>query len=105
MWSIELSQSYLPAELRDEITIKSREHYALCALNDALFFLERGHDAVALKHVQGAFQLSTTPETVYEFVRLLKHSSAGSLRELLPHLFSRLQVVPKSKGDGAGSRP
>ncbi len=70
--SIEISQSYLPAEKAQNLSNQALEHYALYALNTAQTMLSQGEHQIAITQIQEA----------------LKCSQSSQVKEGVIHLFS-----------------
>ena len=79
--SIEISESYLPAEFCAEITAKSRRHYFISCLADIEIPLEAGHIAGAFRTIQEVLKIDRSPQALANLFAWLEQDSAAPLRD------------------------
>lgn len=94
--TIDLTEPYLPAPLRSELTATARRNYALISLNYALNFLDQGNPQLALGSIQDGLKLSSEPEVLHVlFTRLLVQPGAAPLRQQIVDWLINLDIPLK----------
>lgn len=84
--AIEISQSYLPAEHRTEITARSRVNYFYWCLERAEIPLRVGNLNGALKLVRAALKINSSPQAVAQLLLWLQQEEAATLVDRLTSL-------------------
>ncbi|MBN4000529.1 tetratricopeptide repeat protein [Nostoc sp. LPT] len=79
--SIEISESYLPAEFCAEITAKSRRHYFISCLADIEIPLKAGHIAGAFRTIQEVLKIDRSPQALAKLFAWLEQDRAAPLRD------------------------
>jgi hypothetical protein len=92
--AIEISRSYLPADVRDSITQSASDMYAVYSFNVAHKFLNESNLGAALTVIKAGLALSTSDPVLNELLKLLSQPSAGPLRPLLAEFFRRVEYHP-----------
>jgi glycosyltransferase involved in cell wall biosynthesis len=71
-WAIEISESYLPADIAKKLTDEARRCYSLLALKHAEDFLRMGQSQAALAQIREGLKISRTNEIVELARRVLE---------------------------------
>lgn len=87
LWTIEISESYLPVEYCAEITAKSRYCYFNIFLADVKTLLKFGDVGSAFHLIQQILQLDRSPQALANLFALLAKDEAAPLREEISQLF------------------
>ncbi len=80
---IEISESYLPAEHRAEITAKARRHYFNYCLSQVQIPLQRDNLAGAFRLIQEALKIDGSPEAVAKLFTWLATEQAAPLQQAI----------------------
>lgn len=99
--AIEITEPYLPAERRAQLTVAAKQAYANFALLRAEQFLNASDPLTALRIMQAGLRLSTSPAVLQNLLRLLAHPAAQPFRELLPRFIARISAAGALTGPSA----
>ncbi|MEL6929364.1 MAG: tetratricopeptide repeat protein, partial [Cyanobacteria bacterium J06600_6] len=84
--AIEISESYLPAKYREEITARSRHNYFYWCLKRATIPLRVGNLHGAMRLIQAAFKINHSPQALKTLSSWLQKERAGPLVKHLTSL-------------------
>ena len=96
--TIEISESYLPAEISKKLSDRAREHYAISATKTAQQMLSAGKAEVAIAQIQEALKCSQSSEVKEEIISLFITSDATSqidVNQLLSEVSKYVQEYQK----------
>lgn len=80
---IEISESYLPVEYREQITAKARRHYFNLCLTQAQIPLKAGNLTAAFRLAQEAIKIDGSPEAVTKLFTWLTTDDVAPLRNAI----------------------
>lgn len=84
--AIDIAESYLPSNIAVELSNKSREYYAVCALNTAYQMFSRGDIDSALNQIKAGLNCSSSSEVMNTLATLFCKS------EVLQKVFAKFLV-------------
>jgi len=75
---IELSHSYLPKEIANELSEKSREYYARYGLGTVRQMLSEGDAEAVINNIREVLKINESPQTINAVISLLKQPNDNS---------------------------
>lgn len=101
--AIEISETYLPKNIVEEVSVKSREHYALYAFSIANQMLNIGHIDVAFTQIKEGLQCSKSSTIMGSLAALLVNSEP--LLRLVASLFVSTENIQDLTYSVVGNHP
>ncbi|CAN1209280.1 hypothetical protein TUMEXPCC7403_03590 [Tumidithrix helvetica PCC 7403] len=90
---IDITNTYLPENVRDELTAQAKRNYALIAFGRAVELLNEGIPEGAIGQIQEGLKLCSEPAVVNAlFVQVLTKPTAGTLRQAIAEIL--LEIEP-----------
>lgn len=89
---IEISEGYLPPKLRQAITAKARRHYFRHSLAQTRIPLQAGNRAGALRLLQDALKIDSSPQAVQHLFEWLNNDEAAPLREEITRILRSMTL-------------
>ncbi len=103
--AIRVSESYLPADKRQQISDAAREAYGLHSLKSAARALANGQNSGAIHRIQAGLEICQSAKMLEQLALLITQPNAKAIRDLLPHFFKMIEVHSNQKKPAPGSRP